>query len=48
VETNHPGAAELLDRDLSNVLRFFERRYKIDMHLEDALSVVKGASKEAV
>lgn len=47
VETNHPGAAELLERDLSNVLRFFERRYRIDMPLEDAVSEVKSVCKEA-
>lgn len=46
VDTNHPGASELLERDLGNILRFFERRYRIDMLPEDALTVVKAACKE--
>ncbi|MFB3765510.1 MAG: RIO1 family regulatory kinase/ATPase [Methanotrichaceae archaeon] len=45
VEINHPSASELLERDIGNILRFFERRYRIDMPLEDAMSVV---GKEAV
>ncbi len=42
VEVNHPNAAELLERDVRNILRFFARRYKIDLSLEEALSRVKG------
>lgn len=48
VDINHPSANELLKRDVGNILRFFERRYRIDMPLEDALSIVKAVSKEAV
>lgn len=49
VELKHPHAQELLERDVNNILRFFTRRYKIDLPLEDALSSVKGigTSQEA-
>ena len=46
VDINHPSAAELLERDVGNILRFFERRYRIDMPLEDALTIVKATNKE--
>jgi RIO kinase 2 len=39
VEVTHPHAEELLERDLVNVLRFFERKYRI----ERALSRVREA-----
>ncbi len=42
VEVNHPNAAQLLERDVRNILRFFARRYKIDLSMEEALSRVKG------
>jgi RIO kinase 2 len=42
VEVAHPHSQELLERDLSNVLRFFERKYKIMMPLEKALRLVKS------
>ncbi len=44
VETDHPNASQLLERDVSNVLKFFVRRYKIDLPLEEAISRVKGTS----
>ncbi|VVB71349.1 RIO-type serine/threonine-protein kinase Rio2 [uncultured archaeon] len=40
VQLEHPHARELLVRDLGNVLRFFERKYKIVMPLESALELV--------
>lgn len=43
VEVTHPHAQELLERDLVNVLRFFERKYRIEMRLEKALSCVREA-----
>ena len=43
VEVNHPHAQELLERDLVNVLRFFERKYRIEMPLDRALSRVREA-----
>lgn len=42
VDVAHPHSQELLERDLSNVLRFFERKYKIIMPLEKALRLVKS------
>ncbi len=55
VEVSHPHAQEWLERDLSNVLRFFLRKYGIEMPLSEALSLVeesadaeKVAGKEAV
>ena len=43
VEVTHPHAEELLERDLVNVLHFFERKYRIEMPLERALSRVREA-----
>lgn len=42
VKTDHPNANSLLKRDVGNVLRFFSRKFKVKMKLEDALSFVKG------
>ncbi len=41
VEVGHPHAREWLERDLSNVLRFFLRKYSIDMPLSRALAIVE-------
>ena len=43
VEVTHPHAEELLERDLANVLRFFERKYRIEMPLDRALLLVREA-----
>jgi RIO kinase 2 len=40
VKTDHPNASELLERDLKNILRFFARKYKIDLSLKDAMDKV--------
>jgi RIO kinase 2 len=42
VEVAHPHSQELLERDLSNILRFFERKYKIITPHEEALRLVKS------
>ena len=48
VSTDHLNAAELLERDVANVLKFFERKYKIKADLAQALSKIRGESlKEA-
>ncbi len=43
VDVSHPHARELLERDVGNVLRFFERKYGMEMQLERALSRVREA-----
>jgi len=43
VEVSHPHALELLERDLTNVLRFFQRKYRIEMPLEKALELTEEA-----
>lgn len=48
VDLDHASSRELLERDVANILRFFARRYKIDLPLEEALSrvgVVKAEPK---
>jgi len=43
VEVTHPHAQELLERDLTNVLRFFQRKYRIEMPLNKALELTEEA-----
>lgn len=45
VKTTHPNSGEILERDLSNVLRFFDRKYEIKMPLQDAILRVCGAEQ---
>jgi RIO kinase 2 len=47
VKTDHPHAFDLLKRDIGNILRFFSRKYKIDLPMEDALSRVGAADRIA-
>jgi RIO kinase 2 len=47
VNLDHAGSRELLERDVANILRFFARRYKIDMPLEEALASVGAKSEES-
>jgi len=42
VNTDHSRASELLERDVRNILRFFSRRYQIDIPLDEALARVIG------
>jgi len=42
VGKDHPSAEDLLKRDVTNVLRFFNRKFKIRMELDEALRFVKG------
>jgi RIO kinase 2 len=41
VESTHPNAEELLERDVANILNFFFRKYKLQMHLNDSLHRIK-------
>jgi RIO kinase 2 len=47
VKTDHPHAVDLLKRDVSNIVRFFSRKYRIDLSIEDALSRVGAADRIA-
>ena len=47
VRTDHPHAIDLLKRDVGNILRFFSRKYKIDLSMEEALSMVGAAGRIA-
>lgn len=42
VETSHPHADELLERDVSNVLKHFSRKYRIDMDKAEVISRIKS------
>lgn len=41
VTLKHPNAEQLLKRDIKNVIRFFQRKYKLKTKLKDALSYVQ-------
>jgi RIO kinase 2 len=45
VSTKHPNAKELTERDLRNVLTFFQRKHGLKSRLEDALTYVTEDSK---
>ncbi|TGC11473.1 serine/threonine-protein kinase RIO2 [Methanolobus halotolerans] len=46
VDTGHPHADELLERDVGNLLKHFKRKYNLIREPEDVLAVIK-ASEEA-
>jgi RIO kinase 2 len=41
VETEHANAESLLERDVRNVLRFFQRKFRLDRSLEATLEYIK-------
>ena len=45
VSTKHPNAKELLERDIRNVLTFFQRKYGVESSLEDAVTYVTEDSE---
>jgi RIO kinase 2 len=45
VKTDHPNAADLLERDLKNVLTFFSRKFSITLAKEEACKYVIGEAK---
>ena len=42
VKTDHANAEELLERDLKNILTFFNRKFKVKVIAEDACDYVTG------
>ncbi len=40
ISKNHPNAKQILERDIQNILAFFERKYKTDYKLEDKISYI--------
>jgi RIO kinase 2 len=45
VKTDHANAAEILERDLRNVLIFFSRKFNIKLALDEACSYVIGEAR---
>jgi len=42
VRIDHPNADYLLERDVKNIVRFFNRKFRVEVKLKDALNFVKG------
>ena len=42
VNIEHPNADSLLERDIRNVLRFFQRKFEVHRSLEETLEYVKN------
>ena len=45
VKTDHKNAAELLERDLKNLLTFFSRKFRIELSLKEACEYVIGEAR---
>ena len=45
VMTDHPNADELLQRDIQNVITFFDRRFKVKVEIKDVCAYVTGKSR---
>jgi RIO kinase 2 len=45
VKTDHANAAELLDRDLKNILTFFNRKFNVKVAIEEACDYVTGKTR---
>jgi RIO kinase 2 len=42
VETNHPNAGAILERDIDNILAYFKRKYNVRYSRGDAIRCVSG------
>ena len=42
VEPSHPHADELLERDISNILSFFKRKYDLEAELASSVAYIRG------
>jgi len=45
VDSFHPNAKFLLERDIKNILKFFERKFKLTLELNEVLSYVVGETE---
>jgi RIO kinase 2 len=45
VMANHPNATELLQRDLSNIVTFFSRKFSLQIKVEEAYDYVTGKAR---
>jgi RIO kinase 2 len=46
VTKDHPNAQEMLSRDVRNVLRYFERKHRLHVRLEESLNYVVGENRK--
>jgi RIO kinase 2 len=46
VKTDHANAAELLERDLKNVLTFFSRKFDVELAVKEACDYVTGEARK--
>ena len=44
VRASHPNAADILTRDVGNVLKFFRRKFGVEYPIDQALAYVRGES----
>ncbi len=45
VKTDHANAAELLERDLKNLLTYFSRKFSVELAIEEACEYVTGQTR---
>ena len=48
VKTDHANAAELLERDIKNVLTYFSRKFNLELAAEAACNYVTGEARSLV
>jgi RIO kinase 2 len=48
VTRDHPNAEELLQRDVQNVLQYFERKHRLNVKLQECLNYVTGESRSII
>jgi len=48
VSADDPRADHLLARDVSNILRFFDKKYRVSVPLKDALDFVRSKKRRLI